>query len=176
MTLQAIQESLPSYAKDIKLNLSSLINSDTPLTPQQKWGTMLACAMTTKNRSLLNAVSEQAEINLTPEAFSAAKGAAALMGMNNIYYRFTHLVSNTEYSKMPANLRMSLIAQPGIDKLDFELFSLAVSAINGCGLCIDSHEKVLSSKGINKEIIQSAVRIASIINAVATVLQTEELS
>ena len=63
------------------------------------------------------------------------------MGMNNIYYRFLHLVEDGEYQTMPARLRMNIIGNPGIDKLDFELLSLAVSAVNGCGLCVTSHEK-----------------------------------
>ncbi len=170
MTLQSIQESFPAYAKDIKLNFSSLMNSETVLTQQQFWGTLLACAMTCKNTLLLNAISENAEKNLSAEAYTAAKSAAALMAMNNIYYRFTHLVSNTEYARLPANLRMNSMAQPGIDKVDFELYSLAVSAINGCGLCMDAHEKTLSKHGVSKEAVQTAVRIASIIHAVSLVL------
>lgn len=170
MTLQSIQESIPSYAKDIKLNFSSLMNNETVLTKQQFWGTLLACAMACKNSILLNAISENAEKNLTVEAYTAAKTAAALMAMNNIYYRFTHLVSNPEYARLPANLRMNSMAQPGIDKLDFEVFSLAVSAINGCGLCMNAHEKTLSKHGVSKEAIQTAVRIASIMHAVAVVL------
>lgn len=176
MSLQTIQESLPSFAKDIKLNLSSLLNNDsTPLSKQQFWGVMLACAMACKNPFLLQAVNAQAQDNLSAEALSAAKSAASLMAMNNIYYRFTHLVSNPDYTKMPANLRMSVMAQPGIDKLDFELFSLAVSAINGCGMCMDAHEKLLVSKGISKETIQATVRIASILHATAVVLGAENI-
>ena len=173
MTLQIVQDLMPAYAKDIKLNLSSLLNSETLLSKQQFWGVMLASAMASKNKLLLNAIAETAQTHLSPEAINAAKGAAALMAMNNIYYRFTHLVSEPEYSRMPANLRMSMMAQPGIDKMDFELFSLAVSAINGCGKCIDAHEKVLTSHTMSKEVIQTAVRIASIIHAVATVLEAE---
>lgn len=173
MTLQMIQESFPAYAKDIKLNLSSLMNSETVLSQQQFWGTLLSCAMASRNKSLLDAISQNAQEKLSSEAFSAAKSAAALMAMNNIYYRFTHLVSNTEYNRMPANLRMSMIAQPGIDKMDFELFSLAVSAINGCGKCMDAHEKTLVTHGMSKEVIQTAIRIASIIHAAAVVLETE---
>ncbi|MEO8400976.1 MAG: carboxymuconolactone decarboxylase family protein [Gammaproteobacteria bacterium] len=174
-TLQSIQDDLPAYAKDIKLNLSSLLNNSEHLTQQQFWGTMLASSMMTKNKRLLAAVSNSANENLSQEAFAAAKSATALMAMNNIYYRFTHLVSNEDYQKMSANLRMNAMAQPGIDKLDFELFSLAVSAINGCGKCMDAHEKVLTSKGISKETIQAATKIASILCGVAVVLETENL-
>jgi alkyl hydroperoxide reductase subunit D len=93
------------------------------------------------------------------------------MGMNNIYYRFLHLVEDSEYQAMPARLRMNILANPGIDKLDFELLSLAVSAVNGCGLCISSHEKKLRAHGYTREMIQSAVRIAATVHAVAGVLE-----
>jgi alkyl hydroperoxide reductase subunit D len=175
MTLQQIQESIPAYAKDIKLNLSSLLNDKQSLTEQQYLGTLLATAMASKNKQLLNAVTTHVENKLSAQALNAAKSAAALMAMNNIYYRFTHLVSDTEYARMPAQLRMNVLAQTGIDKLDFELYSLAVSAIHGCGKCLDSHEKILSKQGISKEIIQHAVRIASIIHATAMVLETENI-
>ena len=93
--------------------------------------------------------------------------------MNNVYYRFLHLVSEKEYQTMPAGLRMSVIGNPGIPKADFELMSLAVSAINGCGLCIDSHEKVLRKEGVTAQAIQSAVRIAAVLQAVAATLRAE---
>jgi alkyl hydroperoxide reductase subunit D len=94
------------------------------------------------------------------------------MGMNNIYYRFQHLVSHPEYETMPAKLRMNVIgAYKGDAKNDFELVSLAVSAVNGCGMCIDSHDKVLREGGITIQAIQSAVRIASVIHAVAVALE-----
>jgi alkyl hydroperoxide reductase subunit D len=170
MTLQMIQDAIPAFAKDIKLNFSSLLNSDLPLTEQQFWGVMLASAMSSKNSVLTHAVTLQAQEKLSNEAFSAAKSATALMAMNNIYYRFTHSVSNAEYSKMPANLRMSVMAQPGIDKNDFELFALAISAINGCQFCMDSHEKLLKSKGMSNETIQAAIRVAAIVSATAVVI------
>ncbi len=91
------------------------------------------------------------------------------MAMNNVYYRFTHLAGNQEYRNLPAKLRMNVIGQPGIDKVDFELFSLAVSAMNGCGMCIDSHEQILKKAGVTAEAIQTAVRIGAVLKAVATV-------
>ena len=109
---------------------------------------------------------------LTDVQANAARGAAAVMAMNNVYYRFVHLVSNPEYGKLPAKLRMNLIGSPGIEKDDFELFSLAVSAMNGCGMCIDSHERVLQQHGMKVETIQFAARIGAIMKAVATVHAT----
>ena len=136
---------------------------------QRKYGLLLACAHGSGHKPLVDAVEAEIEGKLSPEAANAARAAAAVMAMNNVYYRFTHLAGNKEYLNMPAKLRMNVIGSPGIDKADFELFSLAVSAMNGCGLCIDSHEKVLKQHGVTAEVIQSSVRTAAVMKAVATV-------
>ena len=172
MSLETIKNRLPDYAKDLKLNLSSLL-SDGVLTEQQRWGTLLATALAARNQELIAAVTADAAQHLSPAALSAAKAAASIMAMNNIYYRFTHLTSDPDYATMPARLRMNVIANPGVDKADFELWSLAVSAINGCGKCIDAHDQVLRKAGVSREAIQQAVRIASVIHAVAATLDGE---
>jgi alkyl hydroperoxide reductase subunit D len=164
-------DTLPDCAKDLRLNVGSLLN-DQSLGDQRKYGLLLACAHGTGYRPIVAAVEAEAEGKLSPEAANAARAAAAVMAMNNVYYRFVHLVSNPEYGQLPARLRMNVIGSPGIEKDDFELFSLAVSAMNGCGACIDSHERVLQQHGVKAETIQAAVRIASVIKAVATVHAT----
>jgi alkyl hydroperoxide reductase subunit D len=93
--------------------------------------------------------------------------------MNNVYYRALHLLSNREYAALPARLRMNVIASPGVERADFELWSLAVSAINGCGLCLDSHEAELRKAGLGAQEIQAALRIAAVVNAVGQVLRAE---
>lgn len=173
MTIDKIRDALPDYAKDLKLNLSSLLN-DSVLSEQQRWGTFLATALASRNARLIAAVSAEAAQRLSPEAVTAAKAAASIMAMNNIYYRFTHLASDPDYGTMPARLRMNVIANPGIEKADFELWSLAVSAINGCGKCIDAHDQVLRKAGVSREAIQQAVRIASVIHAAAATLDGEQ--
>jgi lipoyl-dependent peroxiredoxin subunit D len=172
MSIDTIKDALPDYAKDLKLNLSSLL-ADAVLTEQQRWGTLLATALAARNAPLIAAVAADASQHLSPAAVSAAKAAAAIMAMNNIYYRFTHLASDPDYATMPARLRMNVIANPGVDKADFELWSLAVSAINGCGKCIDAHDQVLRKAGVSRDAIQQAVRIASVIHAVAATLDGE---
>jgi alkyl hydroperoxide reductase subunit D len=112
--------------------------------------------------------------DLSPEALNAAKIAASLMAMNNIYCRFVHMVHLADYKTLPARLRMTAIARPGVDKLDFELWSLVVSAINGCGLCMEAHEKACREYGLSAEQIQAAVRIAATVHAVACTLAAEE--
>ena len=169
MSIEALKNSLPEYAKDLKLNLSSLA-TETLLTEQQRAGTFVACALASRERTTTSAIMSEFASKLSPEALNAARAAASIMAMNNIYYRFTHLASAPDYKTLPARLRMNVIGKPGVDKADFELWSLAVSAINGCGMCIDSHEKVLRNAGVTAEQIQSAVRIASVVHAVAATL------
>jgi alkyl hydroperoxide reductase subunit D len=176
MNLDALIEAIPSYAKDLKLNFSSVVRQQTDLNEQQAWGTVVASAVTSRNQPLIAAALDEAATHLTPEALEAAKGAAAIMGMNNIFYRFLHLSSNEKYRTMRAALRMNIIRAHGIDPLDFELWSIAVSAINGCGACVDSHEKILREKGVGEEQIIAAVRIASVIHAIAVVLDTESVA
>jgi alkyl hydroperoxide reductase subunit D len=176
MTLNALIETLPDYAKDMRLNFSSVVANQTELTEQQLWGTIVACAIASRDEDLTATALEEAASHLSPEAFDAAKSAAAVMGMNNIYYRFLHLSSNEKYKTMRAGLRMNAIRTHGVEPLDFELWCLAVSAINGCGACVDSHEKVLRDKGFGEEKVLAAVRVASVLHAIATVLDTERVS
>ncbi len=168
MNLEQLLDTVPSYAKDLKLNLSNLLQQP-ELSKQQIWGTAVTSAITARNPQLLAAITESAAQHLTPEALEAAKAAAAIMGMNNIYYRFQHLAENKKYGTIPARLRMNVIRTHGIEPVDFELFCIAASAINGCGVCIDSHEKVVRDKGTGEEVILGCVRIASVVHALATV-------
>lgn len=172
MTFDELRETIPDYAKDIKLNLSSVMRQ-TELTEQQMWGTALACAIGSQNADLLAAVAGEAEQKLSETAFAAAQSAAALMGMNNVYYRFLHLSSNEKYPTMRAGLRMNAIRTHGVEPADFELWCLAVSAINGCGSCVDSHERVVREKGLSEETVLAAIRIAAVFHAAARVLDAE---
>jgi lipoyl-dependent peroxiredoxin subunit D len=166
--LDELKERLPDYARDLRINLG-VIGSSTALSPQQAWTIAVASAVTTRNRELIAAV--EADAQLEPSALTAARGAAAIMGMNNVYYRFVHFMGDgSEYGHMPARLRMQVIGNPGIDKLDFELACLAASAIAGCETCVRSHEKVVRERGGTKEQVQDAVRIAAVLNAVAVAL------
>ena len=172
-TLDVIRDSIPDYARDLKLNLGSVLTeTGAPgLNSQQIWAVALASSIASRNLAFTRALESAASEHLDAAHLQAARAAAAIMGMNNIYYRFLHLVEDDEYQAMPARLRMNILANPGIDKLDFELLSLAVSAVNGCGLCISSHEKKLRQHGFTREMIQSAVRIAASVHAVAGVLE-----
>lgn len=170
MSIEALKERLPGFAKDAKLNLSSLAADET-LSSQTKYGLLVAAAIATRNPDVIGAIEAEAAEKIAPPALEAAKAAAVVMAMNNVYYRFLHLASNKDYGAMPARLRMNVIANPGVDKTDFELWSLAVSAINGCGACIDAHEKTLLEAGVSPQAIHTAVRFAAIIQSAAAALE-----
>ena len=173
MSLDTIRDSIPDYARDLRLNLGSVLTTaGAPgLTDKQIWGVAVASAIASRNVEFTRQIEALATAQLDEAYLNAARAAAAIMGMNNVYYRFLHLVEDAEYSSMPARLRMNVIGNPGMAKIDFELISLAVSAVNGCGMCIVAHEKTLRKHEVSREAIQSAVRIAATIHAVAGVLE-----
>lgn len=174
MNLEELLETVPAYARDLKLNFSSL-KQQPDLNEQQTWGTIVAAAVASRNPDLTQAVLAEAAAHLSGPALDAAKGAAAIMGMNNVYYRFLHLSSNPNYRQIPARLRMNVIRTHGINPLDFELWCAAVSAINGCAACVDSHEKVVREKGMSENTVLSAIRLASVIHGLATVFDAENV-
>ena len=146
MSIERLRARLPDFCKDVRLNLSVLANEDT-LPGPTKWGLLLACAIASRNAEVRDAFGAEAAERLTPEAMQAARAAAAVMAMNNVYYRAVHLASNKEYAKMPARLRMNVIGSPGVPRSDFELWCLAVSAINGCGACVDFARESVARRG-----------------------------
>jgi alkyl hydroperoxide reductase subunit D len=172
--MDTLIDSLPDYAKDLKLNYSSLVRQDTALTDVQRWGTIVASAIAAGNQRLIGAAVAEATARVAPNVVEAAKGAASIMGMNNVYYRYLHSVSNEKYKTMPARLRMNILRTHGVEHADFELWSVAVSAINNCQVCMDSHEKSVREKGLTEDHILQAIRIAAIINAIGDVLTAEE--
>lgn len=168
--IDQLKEQLPDFARDQRINLA-VLTSSTALSPAQAWTIALACAVTTRHPRLVAAIEADAAGALDPAATAAARGAATVMGMNNVYYRFTHVMGDaSEYGQMPARLRMQIIGNPGIDKLDFELACLAASAITGCEACVRSHERAVRERGGTREMVQDAVRIAAVLHAVAIAL------
>jgi len=170
--MEDLLASIPDYAKDLKLNLTAVLKQP-ELTEQQTWGTAVAAAIASRNADLIEYLFEEAKTHLSSEALHAAKGAAAIMGMNNIWYRFPHLSGSPKYDGMPARLRMQIIKTHGSDPVDFELWCLAVSAIYGCPKCVSSHEAVVRERGMTEETVVAAVRIAAVIHGLAAVMDAE---
>ena len=174
-TINDIRDRIPSYARDLGLNLGAVMTrqGSPGLDSRQILGIALASAIASRNAGLAAELEAHARAELDPAYIAAVRAAAAIMGMNNVYYRFVHQVGDDDYGRMPARLRMNVLRDPGVPKTDFELLSLAVSAVNGCGLCISSHEKTLRAEGVSAETIQSVIRIAAVIHGVAGVLEYE---
>lgn len=175
MNFEELKDSIPDYAKDLRLNLSSLRTPIPGMTETQVLGCMLACAINAKVPALVQAVFNEAQGLLRPEDIAGAQTAAAIMAMNNVYYRFLDQSGREDYAQARANLRMNgMVSQPA-HKADFELWSLAVSAMNGCSTCIKSHRAKLEEEGIEAEVIRQGARIAAVIQAVAVVLTSQDV-
>ena len=171
MSLQEFIDAIPDYAKDVRLNLPSVLSesTNTDLKQNQIYGIALASSYATRDKNFAKLVEEAVAGGLTETEINAAKSAATIMAMNNIYYRFIHLAADEETKKLRANLRMNIIQNHGIEKVDFELMSMAVSAINGCGMCMEAHSNELQKHGVTKQAVQASVRIAAVINSAAQV-------
>lgn len=172
MPLDALRDLIPPYARDIAQNLGSVMD-ETILNDQQKWGCFLASAHAIGVAPVVRAVEAHATTVLSPEAMSAAKSASAIMGMNNVYFRAIHLMRNQAYTALPARLRMNVNRNPGVEKLDYELWALAVSAINGCGACLDAHDGVLREHSMPEVQVQAALRIGAVVHAASRILASE---
>jgi alkyl hydroperoxide reductase subunit D len=168
--LETLRAAIPEVAKDLRLNLGSVLQPGN-LTQDQVWGVAVATAIASRNPQLRQAVLEDALVTVPVGVVEDAKAAASLMAMNNIYYRFRHMVGNPEYSEKPARLRMQRLAQVATNKADFELFCLAVSAVNGCEMCVQSHEAVVREAGLSTDQVHDAVRIAATMHGVAVALE-----
>ncbi len=176
MNLSELRSQIPDYAKDLRLNLESVLSDAgaTGLDGKQLRAIALASAIASRHAPLVAAIETFAAEQLSPEEIDGARAAAAIMAMSNIYYRATHLIHNDDYGQLRAGLRMNVMAKPGIDKVTFELACLAVSAINGCGACLDSHERVIRQHEVSAQGVQSALKIGAVVHAVAVTLEQSQ--
>jgi lipoyl-dependent peroxiredoxin subunit D len=168
--LETLRGAIPEVAKDLKLNLGAVLQPGN-LTVDQVWGVAVATAIASRNPQLRQAVLEDALVTVAPGVVEDAKAAAALMAMNNVYYRFRHMIGKEEYLEKPARLRMQRLGQVATNKADFELFCLAVSAVNGCEMCLRSHEEVVVRAGLSTDQVHDAVRIAATMHGAAVALE-----
>ena len=173
MTVDEIKELLPEYAYDMKTNFPNVLTTEGApgLSEKEIAAVAMASVMTTASKELTKAIEGFAKKHLSETEIKGAKTAHAIMSMTNVYYRFLHVADNQEYKRMPSRLQRTAENKSGIDKKAFELAALGVSAINNCKACIDFHELSLRRMGVNAEGIQSAVRIAAVINAVGELLK-----
>jgi alkyl hydroperoxide reductase subunit D len=170
--LDALRARMPDAARDIRLNLSSVMQGGA-LSAAQRWGVAVASAIAARSAALREAVLQDAARAVEPAVVEDARAAAAIMAMNNVYYRFRHMAGDPVYGEKPAGLRMNRLAQPATSRTDFELFALAVSAINGCEACIRAHDKAVRQGGLTADHVNDAVRIAATMQAAAVALEMD---
>lgn len=171
--LEQLRAAIPDAAKDIRLNLQAVLRGGS-LSEPQRWGVAAAAAVAARHPRLREAVLAAASTAAGAAVVEDARAAASLMAMNNVYYRFRHMVGKPIYGEKPAGLRMNRLMQPATNRVDFELMSLAVSAISGCETCVRAHEKTVTDGGLTADQVNDAVRIAATIHAAAVALETGE--
>jgi alkyl hydroperoxide reductase subunit D len=168
--MDALRETFPEPAKDLKLNLGSIATSEF-LDEEQLWGVALASVYFINDPALRTALTADASAAGVREAlFEDAKAAATLMAMNTIYYRFRHMVGKESYGKKPARLRMSWMAKPKTSKATFELMSMAIAVLEGCEMCVKSHEGSILQHQLSEEHVHDVVRIAAILKGASIAL------
>lgn len=164
--LDAIKAQIPDWAKDVRLNLDGVI-ARSSLAPDDAIGVALAAAFAAKSKPLVDAFKAAAP---TAEA-NAALTAAALMGMNNVWYPFVEMSGDEDMKTQRAELRMNAYASSGgVDKKKFESYALAASIVGKCQFCVASHYVLLKKEGMTTQQLRDIGRIAAVVNAAAQVL------
>ena len=172
MSIATLRAALPPYARDLELNLDAVLAGDR-LDEQRLWGAALACAMTTRSAFVLRNIAAEAAGHLKPEAVEAAMAVASRMAIHNVYFRAKHLIGDEAYQHLPARLRRQVTTWPGVGTADVELWSIAVSAITGCGVCLESHQRSLRGAGVSREVIDEVLLVAAVVHALAVTLDAE---
>ena len=173
--LSTLLEGLPPWARDLKLNLSSILE-DEALPPAARYGAALACALVEAEPSLATALLEETRAKAGEAAVEEARAMAALMGMNNVIYRSRHWLGDEQLAGVPVRLRMMRLGQPATTKPEQELIALAVSAQNGCERCVGAHAQVLEKAGLDRSRVHDALRIAATVRGVAVALRAQALT
>lgn len=169
--VSALKARLPDYAKDIRLNLDAVI-SRSSLSPSHAAGAALAAAFAAKSAAIVDAI--RGEATLDDAHRQAALAAAALMGMNNVWYPFVETSGDEELGTLRPELRMNAYAtHGGVDRQSFELYALAASIVGRCEFCVQSHYRLLKETGLTTQQLRDVGRIAAVVNAAAQVVAAE---
>lgn len=178
MSIAKIKEAIPDYAKDLRINLDNVLSEEGALglSKKQILGTALSLCLSFQNAFLTKNILEESRGLLDEKDLFGIQAAVSLMGMNNIYYRSLHLAEDEELSQLPARLRMSMMNNHGIPTKDFEIYSLAVSCLSGCGMCIKSHVSKLRQEGLSSSALQSVIRISALMQGLNQSLNMSQIS
>lgn len=166
--LSSIKELIPDYAKDIRLNIDGTI-ARSSLEGNDAVGVALAAAFAANSRKIIDII--LASNALTPDESHACLTAAALMGMNNVWYPYLEMADDADLKTQPAQLRMNAYAtNGGVDKRRFEMYALAASIVGKCHFCVKSHFELLKKEGMSSTQLRDIGRIAAVVNAASQVI------
>jgi alkyl hydroperoxide reductase subunit D len=169
-SLELLEKGESRYLRDLKLNFTSALTSE-HLTAKECALIGLSTAINNNNKPLTDFFARYAtEQGATAEETGEAAGCASLLASNNVFYRFRHFTQKEKYTQIPARIRMQLMMKPVTGKEFFELMSLAISAVNGCEMCVNAHESSVIKMGITEERVFDAVRIASLVTATGKII------
>jgi lipoyl-dependent peroxiredoxin subunit D len=168
--LRLLAQTDARYLRDLKINVTNALSAET-LTKKEAFLLAYSVAVNEKNEALQKAFSQSAaQEGATDKELAEVVSCTSLLNANNVYYRFRHFMHEEFYNTAQAGIRMSIMASPVLGKEFFELVSLVVSALNGCELCVTSHEKTLAGQGTPKQRIHDAVRLGAVIKSLAVLL------
>ncbi len=167
--LDLIAGTLPEFAFDVVDTFRRAVASEL-LTATQTWGVILASAYTTRNNRLIKVMENAASAHINATTINAARMAASVMSMNNVYWRFWHYVDDKDYLQIKSDLAQESFHSHGIEDIDFEMMCLAVSDINICSGCLRTHSRGLLREGVAKEQVMHIVRLAATVHGMATSL------
>lgn len=168
--LDILEEGNSKYVRDNKLNLKSIFKSR-HLTEEESVLIAVSCAVSAGNKTLAGGLIERGrKADIGADKLADAVACGSLLSVNNVLYRFRHMVGHDQYDKMPAGLRMQIMMNPVMGKELFELASLAVSALNGCESCIKSHESSVLELGSNRDRVFESIRIASVVKGLSALV------
>ena len=172
--LNSIKSRIPDYAKDIRLNLDAAI-ARSSLPEREAVGVALAAAFAARSATLVTAIRDSGA--LVDADAHAALTAAALMGMNNVWYPYVEMSGDEELKTMRAELRMNAYASHGgVDRRAFELWALAASIVGKCEFCVKSHYALLKDAGVTTQQLRDVGRIAAVVTAAANVIAMERVA
>lgn len=168
--LDFLEEGKSRYVADLKLNFKNSFESE--LLSKKEIGLLgIALAVNATNALLKQFFKANAEAEgATAAEIAEAVGCASLLSANNVLYRFRHFMNKEKYNEIPARIKMNIMGRPVSGKEFFELMSLAVSAVNGCEMCVKAHENSLIELGSKEERIFEAVRLAAVITSASKVI------
>lgn len=169
-TLDLLEDGKSRYLADLKINFRNSFDSE-HLTKKEVALLGVSLAVNAGNRILRQFFRDNAVAEEAAEAeIAEAVGCASLLSANNVFYRFRHFVNKEKYNEIPARVKMNIMARPVGGKEFFELMSLAVSAVNGCEMCVKSHENSLMELGSKEERVFEAVRLAAVVTSLTKVI------